>query len=105
MMEIKFELMNIKVIETEFGTFLYDDVVRILGRLKIFESGVGGAMRSDNDLSEDSVEILNWLVKVGAAKIIKYGKDWSNLYYIGKNHDKILNEITEHERIMEKLIE
>ena len=104
-MEINFKLINMKVVETEFGTFLYNDVVRILRRLKLSGFGADGAMHLDNDLSKDSAKILKWLVKVNAAIIIKYDKNWPDLYYSGKNRDKILNEITEHERIMEKLLE
>ena len=104
-MEVKFELMNMKVVETEFGTFLYNDVVRILRRLKLSGFGADGGMHLDNDLSKDSAKILKWLVKVNAAIIIKYDKNWPDFYYIGKKHNKVLNEITEHERIMEKLLE
>ena len=97
--------MNIKVVETEFGTFLYDDVVRILRGLQHFGSGADGAMLLDNNLSRDSARILEWLVKIRVARKLNYGPSWSSWYFYDKDRDKVLDEITEHERIMEKLTE
>jgi len=91
-MEIIFKDEPVKYVHTKFGDFLYSKVIDILDSL------------FDNDyivIGKDEKDLKNWLIDEKVIKIDIYNNE---IYTRDENNYKFYQELTEHERILDKLI-
>jgi len=96
MFEIFFKDIPIKHIHTRYGDFLYSDIIRIIMEL----DSEDGNDWDDEDFPYKipDEDIKNWMIEEKVAKLI------NGECYRGKNLRKVYDELTEHERIMNRLI-
>jgi len=97
MLKIIFKTEPVKYVHTEFGDFKYEYVVNTLQNLS---SGDDWDVSVVRFVKEDEA-LKKWLLK---NKAIQYTQEY-DAYWQGDNWHKFLNEITEHERVLNKLAE